>query len=235
MQSNGMQAFLLDQFLNTSIALSLTDRSFINVTITSAAASAAADRFKVVFRQMNALPVTFVSIKATQKDKVVLIQWNVENESEMQQYEVEKSSDGSAFLQAGIVAALNKGAAAYNWTDSNPIEGNNYYRIKSMSKDGKINYTKILKVVNGKIIINISVYPNPIIDGSIHLQMADQPAGIYAIKLTNSLGQVLIASKIMHTESNSIETISVGHLTKGVYHLEVIKPDGNPELIRILN
>jgi hypothetical protein len=235
MQSGGIQAFLLDKFLNTSTPLSLTDSSFVNVTITSNAASAAADRFKVVFRQMNALPVTFISIKATQKDKAVLVEWNVENESEMQQYEVEKSADGASFLQAGMVTPLNKGAASYTWTDTKPFEGNNYYRIKRVSKDGQISYTKIIRVVVGKIATNISVYPNPITDGSIHLKMFNMPTGVYAVKLTNSMGQAIFSGKIPHSENNTIEMISARHLAKGIYQLEVIKPDGGVQLISVLN
>lgn len=234
MQSAGIQAFLLDKFSNTSTPLSLTDSSFVNVSITSNAASAAADRFKVVFRQMNALPVTFISIKATQKDKAVVVEWNVENESEMQQYEVEKSADGASFLQVGTVTPLNKGAKSYTWTDTKPFEGNNYYRIKRVSKDGQISYTKIIRVVVGKIVANISVYPNPITDGAIRLQMSNVPAGAYAVKLTNSIGQVIFAGKITHSENNSIETISVRHLAKGIYQLEVIKPDGRVQLISVL-
>jgi hypothetical protein len=234
MQSAGIQAFLLDKFLNTSTPLSLTDSSFVNVSVTSNAASAAADRFKVVFRQMNALPVTFISIKATQKDKAVLVEWNVENESEMQQYEVEKSADGASFLQAGMVTPLNKGAASYTWTDTKPFEGNNYYRIKRVSKDGQISYTKIIRVVVGKIATNISVYPNPITDGAIRLQMSNLPAGVYAVNLTNSIGQAIFSDKITHSENNAIETISIRHLAKGIYQLEVIKPDGSVQLISVL-
>lgn len=234
MQSAGIQAFLLDKFSNTSTPLSLTDSSFVNVTITSNAASAAADRFKVVFRQMNALPVTFISIKATQKDKAVLVEWNVENESEMQQYEVEKSADGATFLQAGMVTPLNKGAASYSWTDTKLFEGNNYYRIKRVSKDGQISYTKIIRVVVGKIATNISVYPNPITDGAIHLRMSNVPAGVYAVNLTNSIGQAIFSGRITHSESNSIETISVRNLAKGIYQLEVIKPDRTLQLISVL-
>jgi hypothetical protein len=235
MQSAGLQAFLLDKFLNTSTPLSLSDSSFVNIAITANGASSAADRFKVVFRQMDALPVTFISTKAFQKDLNVVVQWNVENESGIQQYEIEKSADGINFSKTGIVPALNKGAANYEWTDEQPFEGNNYYRIQSVSRDGKINYTVIVKVLMGKITGNISVYPNPISDGFIRLQMSNQRAGVYRIKLTNSIGQVIIVSKIIHSENISTETIRVPRLATGIYHLEVIKPDGKPEMLRVLN
>jgi hypothetical protein len=235
MQSLGLQAFLLDKFLNTATPVGLSDSSFVNITITANTGSSAADRFKVVFRQMNALPVTFVSIKATQKDKAVVVEWNVENESGMQQYEIERASDGSTFLKTGIVAALNKGAGSYSWTDSNPFEGNNYYRIKSVSKDGGINYTKIVKVVMDKIATEISVYPNPVKDGFIHLQLKNQLPGIYTSKLFNSLGQLISTDKITVSEWISNKLIPINNLPEGIYQLEVIKPGGNSEFIKIIN
>ncbi len=75
------------------------------------------------------------------------MEWNVENESGMQQYEVESSSDGINFTNCGYCeSATNLGSGSYQWTDSAPVTGNNFYRIKSVSKDGKISYTSIVKV-----------------------------------------------------------------------------------------
>ena len=235
MQSAGLQAFLLDKFLNTSTPLSLSDSSFVNIAITANAASSAADRFKVVFRQMDALPVTFISTKAFQKDPNIVIQWNVENESGIQQYEIQKSADGINFSKTGIVPALNKGAANYEWTDGHPFEGNNYYRIQSVSRDGKINYTQIVKVVMGKITANISVSPNPVIDGVIHLRFKNQSPGIYTSRLFNSLGQLISSNKITVAEISNEQSISIKHLPKGIYQLEIIKPTGNNEFIKIIN
>jgi uncharacterized repeat protein (TIGR01451 family) len=235
MQSTGLQAFLLDKFLNTSMPLSLSDSSFVNITITANAASSAADRFKVVFRQLNAMPVTFTSIKAIQKDENILVEWSVENESGILQYEIEKSADGINFLQTGKVSALNKGAANYQWTDEQPFEGNNYYRIRSVSRDGKINYTLIVKVVMAKRETKIFVYPNPVTDGFIRLRLKDQTPGIYITRLFNSLGQLILNDKFTICEQSSQQSIPVNNLPTGIYQLEVVKPDGNHEFIKIIN
>lgn len=235
LQSVPFQAFLLDKFLNTSTPLSLSDSSFVNITITANAASSAADRFMVVFRQMEKLPVTFVSTKAFQKNQNIVVQWNVENESSVEQYEIEKSGDGINFLKTGIVSPTNKGAVNYEWTDEHPFEGNNYYRIRSVSLDGKINYTTIVKVVMEKINANISVYSNPVTDGTIHLQFKNQPSGIYTIRLFNSLGQLILSDKITITDQSSDKSIPTHHLVNAIYQMEVIKPDGNIEFLKILN
>ncbi len=67
------------------------------------------------------------------------------------------------------------------------------------------------------------------------MELNNQPSGIYKIKLYNSVGQVLLSKNITHTEGSSKESINCENLAKGVYQLEVNKPDGNVEVIKILN
>ncbi len=235
MESTGLQAFLIDNFLNTETPVSLTDSSFINITVTSNAASAAAGRFELVFRQMAALPVTVKSVTAVHKNSDNIIEWNVENENGIQQYEVEKSTDGNHFSQMSIVNAKNSGTGNYIATDTDVTAGTYYYRIKIVSVDGEISYTQIVKVTTAKVTGEISVFPNPIKDGVIHLELNNQPSGIYKIKLHNSVGQVLLSKNITHTEGSSKESINCENLPKGIYQLEVNKPDGNETGIKIIN
>src|SRR6185437_11679667 len=234
MEASNLQAFLIDKFLATETPISLTDSSFVNITVTSNASSAAADRLEVILRQMNALPLTITSVSASAKNSENIIQWNVENESGIQQYEVEKSTDGSNFNQIAIVAANNKGASNYNSIDADLNSGTNYYRIKIISVDGKASYTQIVKVINAGAAGSISVFPNPIKDGVIHLHLNNQPSGVYKIKLYNSAGQVLISKNITHTDGSSEEEVRCDNLPKGIYQLEVNKPYGNEEVIKIL-
>ena len=234
MQTDNVQAFLVDNFLNTSTIISLKDTTFVNISITSNSASSASDRFKIVFKTMNALPVKLTSLTATKKDQTILIQWNVESESGMQKYEVERSVDGNNFSKVGIVAAKNYGTGQYSWTDNNPSPGNNYYRIASVSKDGQIAYSAIVNVVMGKVFESISIFPNPVANGIINLQFSNQPQGNYSVRLFNSLGQILVSENISHAGNNT-ETIHCKTLSKGIYNLEIKKPDGTTEVLKVLD
>jgi hypothetical protein len=226
LQATGFDAFLLDKFLNTSTPISLEDSSFVNISITADHASAATDRFEVVFRQMAALPVAITSIKAVQKNKDILVEWNVENESSMQKYRVEKSLDGNNFTSVADVAAGNKGAAKYDFTDINPSFGNNYYRINSITKDGNATYSQIVKVSIASA-SSISIFPNPLTKGIINLQFTNAPAGKYGVRLINPLGEVVISKIIHQTSGNNKERIQCDHLSKGIYQLNITKPDGS--------
>jgi hypothetical protein len=72
----------------------------------------------------------------------------------------------------------------------------------------------------------ILVYPNPVTDGSIHLQMNNMPKGTYGIQLINNLGQIVFSKVEEHPGGSGTETINPGkNLPKGSYHLEVTSPD----------
>ena len=85
-----------------------------------------------------------------------------------------------------------------------------------------------MKVFIGKGKQAISIYPNPVTNGTINLQLTNQPAGEYGIRLLNKMGQVMISKQINHDEGSSTETIQLNkYAAHGIYQLEVTKPDGS--------
>ncbi len=85
-------------------------------------------------------------------------------------------------------------------------------------------------VVNTRSASGLHIYPNPVTDGFIKLQMTNMPSGNYTIRLLNSLGQTVLI-KQFSSSGNNTETIWLGERITGVYHLELIKPDN----LKILN
>lgn len=89
-----------------------------------------------------------------------------------------------------------------------------------------ISFAKPALVIAGKE--GISVFPNPVTNGIINLQMNNMAAGVYNIRVFNGVGQVILNRSINHASGNSTETIQLGKgAVKGVYQLEVVKPDNS--------
>jgi hypothetical protein len=234
MQSETLQPYLLDSYLNTSTALSLSDTNRVTFSVTSTAASSTPNRFSIVFREMAALPVTLTSVEATPGKNEVIVGWNTRNENGMLQYEVQKSTDGTLFATSGITPALNDGTTNYQWADTQLTQGINYYRIKMVSKDGKVSYSQVVKVNTGKISPVLAVAPNPVINGTIHLIFKNEPAGKYDITLSNQVGQVVLSKSILHSSMSAFENISDNSITNGVYNLSITTPDGSTEVMKII-
>jgi hypothetical protein len=233
----GLSAFLEDNYLHTSTPLYIDGTTNVDFTVTSAAGSKAPDRFRIVFSQLGTLPVTFTSIKAYRQDKNINVEWKVDNELSIKEYETQKSTDGNRFTNLSVTAATANGghSASYLVTDTHPVEGYNYYRIKSVDLNGKTAYTNVMKVMLGSTSPEISVYPNPVSNGIISLQLNNQPAGKFGIRLLNKSGQVIMQKQIEHADGSSTEMITLDkYAPHGIYQLEISKPDGSKQNINVI-
>ncbi len=232
--NTGLSAYLIDRYLKTEEGVSLTDSTSINFSVTSDSASASSGRFMIVFRANNVLPVSFVSVNAFRQNQSILVEWQVDNENGLKEYEVEHSTDGVHFSTLSSLAALNIAKAAYQFQDNNPAAGNNYYRIESLGLDGKGIYSAVVKINNQNVKSSISVYPNPLVGDNMNLQLTGQPSGKYQVRLFNSAGQSLLFQTVEHPGGNFTEMIHLhSNLAVGVYQLKIIKPGGESETIMV--
>ena len=233
----GLQGFIEDSYLKTRKPLNMEGTTEADFAVTSAAGSYASNRFRIVFAPQPPVEValTFITLTAQRQDANIAVNWKVQNEKGMKQYEVEKSMDGVNFTKVGTVAALNSGIGSYQWIDTQVSPGDNYYRIRCVAMDGSISYSTVVEVTVVYENPSIGIYPNPITDGIIHLQVVNQPQGRYGIRLFNSLGQLISSKEIEHPGGDATENIQWNYyLSHGVYQLEVLKPDGSLKIIRVL-
>ena len=89
---------------------------------------------------------------------MAILQWTSENEENLKEYEVEKSTDGINFSRTGIVAAMNDiNGANYSFNDPDPISSVAYYRLKLAglcTNDNK--YSKIIALYNKNALFKVS-------------------------------------------------------------------------------
>jgi hypothetical protein len=165
--SSEVSAWLEDTYLLTSTAVSMTEPTVVEFKVTSDTASATAERFRIVFKAAGTLPITFTTIKAMEKDRGIKVDWHIATQSNISNYEVEKSLDGRVFKKlADIAVAANSSTnISYSSFDANPFAGNNYYRIKVIEKAGGFSYSEVVNVKMGNAKGDITVYPNPISNG----------------------------------------------------------------------
>ncbi len=230
----GLIAFLEDNYLNTHTSININGATNYNFNVINIPGSWNPSRFRIVFKSAVILALTFTSVKAYQLNKDIAVEWKVQNQVNTRQYEVERSNDGIQFVKLITINATqnNNTNKIYNWLDVTPVTGKNYYRIRSVSTNGEIHFSDIVKINIAGNDPAISVFPNPIINKTIDLFLTNQPAGNYGIRLINELGQVMWSKQIQHAEGSSVETFPIGKLAShGVYNLEVTNP-GNIKIIQ---
>jgi hypothetical protein len=216
----GLDAFLQDAYTNSQTQISLSNTSSYEFVVNTDAASSAANRFRIVFKPSTTLPVNITSIKATQKDNNVIVDWTVENELNIKEYQVQKSTDGSNFDGLNTVKANN--SKAYSSTDFTPVQGANYYRVMSIGDDGSKKYSNIVVVKMGGRNSIVSIYPNPIKGNTVNLQLQNIDKGDYEMQVINTLGQVLFSKLIQHNGGSATQTIQLpNNFAKGNYVMKL--------------
>ena len=233
-----LTAFLEDSYTKAKTIVSLTATSTFNFTINGDAASAAADRFRIVFTASAAgpLPVTYKTIKAYQQGNNIAVDWTVENEINISKYEVEKSTTGVNFTKVNTITAKGtSGSIDYTFIDTKTEQGNNFYRIKNYNQSGSFDYSRVVLVKLGKGGTGISVYPNPVSGNSIGLAMTNMDQGIYQARLINTIGQTVMTKRINHSSGNSMETLTPdSQLSTGIYQLEITAPDKRMNTTKVI-
>ncbi|HMC99032.1 MAG TPA: T9SS type A sorting domain-containing protein [Ferruginibacter sp.] len=218
-------ATLVDNYLASSTSLSLTDTNHIDVLRTADPNSYSASRFYIVFQGNNVLPVTFTSVRAVRQTDKIKVDWTVENQVNISKYQVERSSDGSHFNAVATQSANNDLTGNYTYTDVNPLNGDNFYRIKSIDKDGKISYSVIVKVRIDAAPEKITVSPNPIVGDDINVTLENIPVGNYSARIINMAGAVIATKYFNHSGGMQVYTIHIAGLPSGIYTLELTQPD----------
>ena len=230
-QENGLFAFLEDTYTTSSIPVSLTDTTWIDFSVNADAGSFATNRFRLVFKQQIALPVSFTEVNAVVNNKNAIVNWKVSNELNINNYKIERSANDSTFNEIGTVAASGNTTTvkSYSFTDIAPLSGINYYRIKSIGLSGEVKYSKIVKVVfnNDKVAFTIS--PNPVnINRELALDVKSIPSGKYDIALYDFSGRKVYTSSWRKTDNNNVLHIKLpSTLPSGDYRLCIKNPWNN--------
>ncbi len=166
----------------------------------------------------NVLAANFKDVKATQENNAINITWQTLNESGTKSFTVERS--GNAYNYVGINTIPAKGVASnYIYTDKNPLDGTNYFRIRENAINGTNTFSPVVKVVFNDNSI-ISLYPNPAKNTVTVKGLNKNVTAI--IKITDMQGRE-ISSQNFAQSSSAI--LNIRSLAQGTYFVQVAQED----------
>lgn len=160
------------------------------------------DNFRIT-HSFTTLPVEFVYFEGRANDYGVDLEWMTASETDNSHYEVEKSLDGSQFVNIATVSAVGNSQqlTTYHYVDY--TQGNAatlYYRLKQVDNDGQFSYSSIA-AVNGR--------PDDVINNNGMLSLCQN-------KHYNKANVYDITGKLIHNL-----TFGSVKLKSGVYIVEV--------------
>ena len=149
----------------------------------------------------------------------VVFDWQTTLELNNAGFEVEASVDGRTWETLGFVqgAGTTETVQDYSFTDRQPVEGTNYYRLKQIDLDGLFQYFDAITVYAdfGEVKEGIHAFPNPATQGTVQLQIDNPNNERVQITLFDATGKLL-----QETVANeSLEQLKLPNA--GMYHVMV--------------
>lgn len=157
------------------------------------------------------LPVELVEFGATKTGKSILLNWMTASEVNNSGFDIQRSTDGRDWKVIGFENGVDNSAEVqnYNFIDTHPAAGINYYRLKQVDHDGKYDYSPIVSVRNiGDEKYDVS--PNPFNDFLTFTTNVDD-LGIGLMSIFNTQG---LKIKEFRNQNGILDT---SDLIPGVY------------------
>lgn len=221
----GLTAYLEDSYLNKFSLLDLNDTTRINFTVTSDPASANEFRFRIIFQteMTGVMPVSFTGIKAWRNNLVPVIEWTVEDEENVIQYDVERSLDGLNFIPVAstIPSSNDGGEESYKLSDQTQDGHQLFYRVKATSLSGNIVYSAVARLAGQEDAVDMMVYPNPVSGRKIQVLINNAIAGRYNVTLLSGRGLLIPVQDVQLQQGSNSISIALPSVTPGIYRLRV--------------
>ncbi|GGN13120.1 hypothetical protein GCM10010967_56560 [Dyadobacter beijingensis] len=176
------------------------------------------------------MPVTLAGFQAGREGSAVLLNWVTASERHNQQFEIERSGNGKSWSRLGLVLAASPNGNSdtrltYHFLDAQPLNGLNYYRLKQIDLDGTYAYSQI-RAVQMDGAVALKVYPNP---AASEIRLMGLKGNASVCVFDSRGRQVLRLGNVREGES-----VNVGQLVAGGYHILVTEQSGAASYLRFV-
>ena len=193
--------------------------------------------YTIIEKVGGPVPVDFTKINATKENCNVKINFETENEINVDRFEIEVSKDGLVFEKIGTLATDNSRnyKLAFAITE-NLKSAQLFVRIKSIDKDARFQYSEIRKIsgiCDDKQQASVILFPNPASYESRQFTVRSQLGlfnGIYTVSVSDITGKI-INRKTMNLV-NSIQFVyDAGTLASGQYIVNIMNGNGSQQTV----
>lgn len=168
---------------------------------------------------LGILPIKLISFTGSAEKTAVSLTWTTASEEGFDHFEIERASEELIFEKIEELNGVGYNTDdehVYSLTDTNPMIGTNYYRLKSVDLDGSYEYSAIVSV-GVEASKSISVYPNPSNGDFVNVSTNSELSENTEVMIFNQEGVMLHRTQITERETRVDFT---NHLASGVYILK---------------
>jgi hypothetical protein len=164
------------------------------------------------------LPVEWLYFTGTEQGTANVLDWATASEQNTNRFEIQRSKDGINFQTIGEVTASGNSAETkiYQFIDSSPFIGLNYYRLNLINTDGSTELSNIVVLErngNGK---GYSFFPNPVQD-EVFYQFNSAVEETIQLEILDVLGRVITTKLVNAAIGNNNLRSDMSNLIPGSY------------------
>ncbi|HEY6504345.1 MAG TPA: GEVED domain-containing protein, partial [Chitinophagaceae bacterium] len=176
----------------------------------------------IVDNSVLGMPLLSFDAWAVNNDKVKL-QWSANEEIGYIGYNIQRSTDGSAWEHLAFVpASQSSGLFDYEWTDNRPYTGTTSYRVVLNETNGLVRFSNIRAVKITDFSASVLMFPNPATDRTaitINGVTEQQTAHIRVMDANNN--SIMYKKATVSAGTNTIELPFLNSMPPGIYIVQV--------------
>lgn len=196
---------------------SMNDLGFWNIVLffeATGTGHGSFDEFRFSDELSVVLPVEYVEFNGTENNSEILLSWATATERQNQYFLLQRSKNAKNWLTIGQIPGNGDSSHLinYQYTDSTPFSGLNYYRLIQVDFDGSENISEIISV-------NYSEHTTL----NVEVRLGERSIQINSATAINEISIVDITGKIIHhdfLDSNKVEYLLMEG-EKNVYVLKI--------------
>lgn len=179
-------------------------------------------------------PINLTTFSGNKIEKNVQLNWSTATEKNNSHFNIQRSNDGLNFENISKVNGKGNSSSVNNYlyTDIDVPSNNLYYRLQQVDVDGKSTLSAVILIkYDKKANVELSVYPNPIVNFTTIISLKNAIIGKYNVALKSVKGETVFVKTISNNAINTnVELQLPKSLAKGFYVLNVASIDGKINL-----
>lgn len=179
----------------------------------------------------SSLPVHIKKFSGKLHQTQAILSWEVEDNDDLEKFEIEKSSDGSLFLKFATIEP-NGNKKHYTYVDQHPWKPYTYYRLKVISKGDDVLHSNVIRLQDSKDKFSYKVYQNPELR-KYRLTCTSVNKDNITVTLMNSQGTVLMRKDLGKVQKQLDYDLNLSGKPTGIYFLN-IRANNNNYTIKLL-
>jgi hypothetical protein len=169
------------------------------------------------------LPVHFLNVTAKRKEAYTEVTWLVDNEKNVNRYEVERSFDCARFQKiAAVPYTPAAGTNSYRFQDHTHSSGIVCYRIKQVDNDERFLYSYVVAVKQEET-TKISLWPNPA-HAATTVTIQSNTSEPATLELLDLKGKKHFQKSILLRPQENRYALKLASLASGLYIIKIATP-----------